>query len=89
MIYDYFRDTGVNESVLNYADIFTVALRTTTFRSSIQDGTKISLSITNSHLMISWSLCALGIRESDPLKTLLELYNVEIHILKYLYESIL
>ena len=27
MIYDYFRVTGVNESVLDYADLITVALR--------------------------------------------------------------
>ena len=78
MIYDYFRDTGVNESVLDYADLLTIALRTTNFRSSIQDGTKISLSMTKlPRDDILESQYTLRIRESDPSKKVLERYNVD------------
>ena len=40
LIYEYFRVTGANGSVENYADLFTVALEMTIFRNSIRNGTK-------------------------------------------------
>ena len=46
LIYDYFRVTGANDSVENFADLFTISLR---------------------------------IRESEKLKTVLELYDLETH----------
>ena len=38
MINDYFRVTGAHDTVLDSADLFSIA--TTTFRSSIRDGMK-------------------------------------------------
>ena len=38
LIYDYFRVTGIHDSVENYADLFTNVL--TIFRNSIQSGTE-------------------------------------------------
>ena len=40
LIYEYFRVTGANDSVENYADLFTISLRMTIFRNSIQNGTE-------------------------------------------------
>ena len=52
----------------------------TTFRNSIQDGTKFCCPVQQFHPMISWKVCAeLRIRESDQLKTVLELYDMEIY----------
>ena len=52
----------------------------TTFRNSIQDGDEVLLSMSKipSH-DISESLYKLRIRESAQLKTVLELYDMEIH----------
>ena len=61
MIYDYFRATGPHETVLDYADLFSVTLRD----DNVQDfGTRY---------------CELRKCESDQLKTVLELYDMEIH----------
>ena len=52
----------------------------TIFRISIPDGTKCHCQWSNSHLMTSWKeLYKLRIRESEKLKTVFELYNMEIH----------
>ena len=40
LIYEYFQVTGANNSVGNYADLFTSALRNVTFRNSIRNGTE-------------------------------------------------
>ena len=40
LIYEYFRVIGANDSVENYADLFTVVFEMTMFRSSIRNGTK-------------------------------------------------
>ena len=40
LIYEYFRVTGANDSVENYADLFTIVLRMTIFRNSIRSGTE-------------------------------------------------
>ena len=55
----------------------------TKFRNSTRNGTEILLSMT--HIScddILESLCKLRIRESEKLKTVLELYNMEIHLKK-------
>ena len=50
------------------------------FRNSIRNGTKFYYQLRKSHLMISWKgLYKLRIRESEKLKTVLELCNMEIH----------
>ena len=40
LIYEYFRVTGANDSVENYADLFTMVFEMTIFRNSIQSGTE-------------------------------------------------
>ena len=40
LIYDYFRVTGVHDSVENYADLFTIFSEIMIFRNSIQSGTE-------------------------------------------------
>ena len=40
LIYDYFRVTGIHDSVENYADLFTIVYEMTIFRNSIQSGTE-------------------------------------------------
>ena len=40
LIYDYFRVTGIHDSVENYADLFTISLRNDDFRDSIRNGTE-------------------------------------------------
>ena len=40
LIYEYFRVIGANDSVENYADLFTIVLRTDDIQDSIQNVTK-------------------------------------------------
>ena len=50
------------------------------FRNSIRNGTEFYCQWRKSHLMTSWKdLYKLRIRESEKLKTVLELYKMEIH----------
>ena len=65
LIYDYFRVTGAHDSVENYDDLFTISLR----NDDIQEFDS------------KWDgiLLKLRIRESEKLKTVLELYDLEIH----------
>ena len=50
------------------------------FRNSIRNGTEFFYQWRKSHLMTSWKdLYKSRIRESEKLKTVLELYNIEIH----------
>ena len=77
LIYEYFRVTGANNSVENYADLFTVGLRNDDIQDSKWD--EILLSMTQISDDILESLYKLRIRESEKLKTVLELYNMEIH----------
>ena len=50
------------------------------FRNSIRNGTEFSCQWRKSHLMTSWKDCTnQRKRESEKLKTVLELYNMEIH----------
>ena len=77
MIYEYFRVTGANDSVENYADLFTVGLRNQEFDSKL-DGILLSMT-KNPPDDILEGLYKLRIRESKKLKTVLELYDLEIH----------
>ena len=80
LIYEYFRVTGANDSVEDYADLFTISLRNDDIQEfdSKRDG--ILLSMTKiPHDNILEGLYKLRIRESDQLKTVLELYGMEIH----------
>ena len=80
MIYEYFRVTGANDSVENYADLFTIVLRNDDIQEidSEWDGILFSMTKIPSDDMLE-GLYKLRIRESEKLKTVLELYNMEIH----------
>ena len=80
LIYEYFRVTGANDSVENYADLFTVVLRNDVFQEfdSKWDESLLSMTQTPSDDILE-NLYKLRIRESGKLKTVLELYNMEIH----------
>ena len=78
-IYDYFRVTGANDSVENYADLFTIALRNDDIQEfdSKWDGILLSMTKIPSDDILE-GLYKLRIRESEKFKTVLELYNMEI-----------
>ena len=80
MIYEYFRVTGANDSVENYADQFTIVLRNDDIQEFDSKWDGILLSMTKiPHDDILEGLYKLRIRVSEKLKTVLELYNMEIH----------
>ena len=80
LIYDYFRVIGIHDSVDNYADLFTISLRNDDIQEFDSKSDGILLSMTKiSPDDILEGLCKLRIRESEKLKTVLELYNMEIH----------
>ena len=80
LIHEYFRVTGANDSVENYADLFTVALRNDNVQEFDTKWDEILLSMTQIPSDdILESLYTLRVRESEKLKTVLELYNLEIH----------
>ena len=83
LIYEYFRVTGANDSVENYADLFTVVLRNDDFQEfdSKWDGILLSMTKIPSDDILE-GLYKLGIRESEKLETILELYNMKIHQMK-------
>ena len=80
MIYDYFRVTGVNDSVENYADQFTIGLRNDDIQEfdSKLDGILLSMTKIPPDDILE-GLYKLRIRQSGKLKTVLELYDLEIH----------
>ena len=80
LIYEYFRVTGANDSVENYADLFTISLRNDDIQEfgSKWDGILLSLTKIPPDEILE-GLYKLRIRESEKLKTVLELYNMEIH----------
>ena len=80
MIYDYFRATGAHDTVLDFADLFFVILRDDNIQEfdTRWDEVLLSMSKIPSDDIFE-SLCKLRIRESDQLKTILELYDMEIH----------
>ena len=77
LTYEYFRVTGANDSVENYADLFTIVLRIQEFDSK-WDGILLSMTKIPSDDILE-GLYKQRIRESEKLKTVLELYNMEIH----------
>ena len=80
MIYDYFRVTGSHDSVENYTDLFTIALRNDDIQEFDSKWDGVLLSTTKiQHDEILEALYKLRIRESEKLKTVLELYDLEIH----------
>ena len=80
LIYKNFRVTGANDSVENYADLFTIALRNDDIQEfdSKWDGILLSMTKIPSDDILE-GLYKLRTRESEKLKTVLELYNMEIH----------
>ena len=79
LIYEYFQVTGANDSVENYADLFTIVLRNDDIQEFDSKWDGILLSMTKiPHDDILEGLYKLRTRESEKLKTVLELYDLEI-----------
>ena len=80
LIYDQFRVTGANDSVENYADLFTISLRHDDIQEfdSKWDGILLSMTKIPPDDILE-GLYKLRVRESEKLKTVLELYDLEIH----------
>ena len=80
LIYEYFRVTGANDSVENYADVFTIFLRKDDIQEfdSKWDGILLSMTKIPPDDILE-GLYKERIRESQKLKTVKELYNMEIH----------
>ena len=81
LIYEFFRVSGANDSVENYADLlFTIGLRNGDIQEFDSKWDGISLSMTKiPHDDILEGLNKYRIRESEKLKTVLELCDLEIH----------
>ena len=80
LICEYFRFTGANDSVENYADPLTIVLRNDDIQEldSKSDGILLPMTKIPSGDILE-GLYKLRIRWSEKLKTVLELYNKEIH----------
>ena len=79
MICEYFPVTGANDSVENYADLFTVVLQNDDIQEFDSKWDEILLTMTQIPSDdILESLYKLRIRGSAKLNTVLELYNMEI-----------
>ena len=80
LIYEYFRVTGTHDSVENYTDLFTVDLRNDDIQEfdSKWDGILLTMTKIPPDVILE-GLYKLRIRESEKLKTVLELYDLEIH----------
>ena len=80
LIYEYFRVTGANDSVENYTDLFTIVLQNDDIQEfdSKWDGILLSMTKIPSDDILE-GLYKLRIRESEKLKTVLELYDLETH----------
>ena len=80
LIYDQFRVTGTHDSVENYTDLFTIVLRNDDIQEFDSKWDGILLSMTKiPHDDILEGLYKLRIRESEKLRTVLELYDLETH----------
>ena len=78
MMYDYFRVSGAHDTILDHADSL-LLFTTIMFRNPTQDGMRFFYPCQKFHPMISWKVCTkMRIRESAQLKTVLELYDMEI-----------
>ena len=80
LIYECFRVTGANDSVENDADLFTIALRNDDVQEfdSKWDGILLFMTKIPPDDILE-GLYKLRIRESEKLKTVLALYDLEIH----------
>ena len=80
LIYDQFRVTGTHDSVENYTDLFTIVLRNDDIQEfdSKWDGILLSM-MKIPHDDILEGLYKFRIRESEILKTVLKLYDLETH----------
>ena len=80
LIYEQFRVTGTDDSVENYTDLFTIVLRNDDIQEFDSKWDGILLSMTKiPHDDMLEGLYKLRIRESEKLKTVLELYDLETH----------
>ena len=80
VIYEYFQVTGANDSVENYADLFTISLRNDDIQEFDSKWDGISLFMTKIPLDdILEGLYKLRVRGSEKLNTVLGLSNMEIH----------
>ena len=76
LIYEYFRVTGIHDSVENYADLFTFSPRNDDIQEFDSKWDEILLSMTKIPSDdILEGLYKLRIQESEKLKTVLELYE--------------
>ena len=57
MIDDYFRVTGAHDTVLDYADLFSVTLRHDNIQEFDTRWDEVLLSMSKFHKMISWKVC--------------------------------
>ena len=80
LIYDHYRVTGSHDSVENYTDLFTIVLRNDDIQEfdSKWDGILLSMTKIPPDEILE-GLYKLRIRESEKLKTVLELYDLETH----------
>ena len=80
LIYECFPVTGANDSVENYANLFTIGLRNDDIQEfdSKRDGILFSMTKIQPDDILE-RMYKLRIRESEKLKTVLELYDLEIH----------
>ena len=80
LIYEYVRVTGANDSVENYADLFPISLRNDDIQEfdSKWDGILLSMTKIPPDDILE-GLYKVRILESEKLKTVLELYDLETH----------
>ena len=80
LIYEYFLFIGAHDSVENYAGLFTISLRNYDIQEfdSKCDGILLSMTQIPSDDILE-GLYKLRMQESEKLKTVLELYDLEIH----------
>ena len=80
LIFEYSRVTGAHDSVENYADLFTIGLRNDDIQEFESKWMEFLLTMTQIPSDdILEGLYKLRKRESEKLKTVLELYDLEIH----------
>ena len=80
MIYDNFRVTGAHDTVLDYADLISITLRNDNVQDFDTKWDEILLCMTKIPSDdILESPCKLRTRESVQLKTVFELYDMDIH----------
>ena len=78
LFYEQFRVTGTHDSVENYTVLFTIVLRNDDIQELASKWDGILLSMTKiPHDDILDGLYKLRLRESEKLKTVLELYDLE------------